>query len=244
MSNNPYLAHRQRKQYNPQKQQQLHGNYPFYYGYRHTTRLDPRLLILKPEWFQNKRMLDIGCHSGILTLEIAFLLQPKSVLGVDIDPQLIQQARSHLRVWRTQQYQETMDYFPLSCVPYDRSTANVNFRLCDYANEPFPLAPEYDVILLLSITKWIHLNGGDGAIKYVLKKVYHSLSKGGILVLEPQPFEGYKKRVQSEEMQHYYDRIKFYPDDFEGFLVALGMTVLEKQTSLDFKRPVIVLKKD
>ena len=55
-------------------------------------------------------------------------------------------------------------------------------------------APEYDVILALSLSKWIHLNWGDEGIQRFFKKVYHHLRPGGRFILEPQPFSSYAKR--------------------------------------------------
>lgn len=54
--------------------------------------------------------------------------------------------------------------------------------------------PEYDVILALSLSKWIHLNWGDAGIQRFFKKVYHHLRPGGRFILEPQPFSSYAKR--------------------------------------------------
>lgn len=54
--------------------------------------------------------------------------------------------------------------------------------------------PEYDVILALSLSKWIHLNWGDDGIKRFFKKVYHHLRPGGKFILEPQPFKCYSKK--------------------------------------------------
>jgi 7SK snRNA methylphosphate capping enzyme len=48
------------------------GNYRNYYGYRisNDTDEDPRLKVLKKEWFEGKDCLDIGCNSGIMTIHI------------------------------------------------------------------------------------------------------------------------------------------------------------------------------
>ena len=55
-------------------------------------------------------------------------------------------------------------------------------------------APEYDVILALSITKWVHLNWGDAGIRRMFRKIYSHLRPGGRLVLEPQPFASYARK--------------------------------------------------
>lgn len=55
---------------------------------------------------------------------------------------------------------------------------------------------EYDLILALSITKWIHLNWGDAGMKRFLKRTFLNLNPGGRLILEPQPFNKYYKRAK------------------------------------------------
>lgn len=55
-------------------------------------------------------------------------------------------------------------------------------------------APEFDVILALSLSKWIHLNWGDTGIKRFFKKVYRHLRPGGKFILEPQPFSSYSRK--------------------------------------------------
>lgn len=53
------------------------------------------------ECFKEKRILDIGCNSGFITINIAKMLKPKSILGVDIDSELISIARRQVEKHKT-----------------------------------------------------------------------------------------------------------------------------------------------
>lgn len=82
------------------KKQQLkfqYGNYCKYYGYRNPSCEDMRLRVLKPEWFQGRDVLDLGCNVGHLTLSIACKWGPARMVGLDIDPRLIHSARQNIR---------------------------------------------------------------------------------------------------------------------------------------------------
>lgn len=81
----------------PQRKYQ-YGNYSRFYGYRRPSLLeDPRLSVLKPEWFRRKKVLDLGCNTGHVTLAIAKHWNPTHILGLDIDGGLIRAARQNLR---------------------------------------------------------------------------------------------------------------------------------------------------
>lgn len=63
---------------------------------------DPRLGLLRPEWFAGRAMLDVGCNEGLVTLAVAARYGCDSATGVDIDRVLIGKACRNLRTLRSQ----------------------------------------------------------------------------------------------------------------------------------------------
>ena len=47
--------------------------------------------------------------------------------------------------------------------------------------------------VLRSVTKWVHLHGGDAALQALFAEVGRMLVPGGIFVLEPQPWRSYRQ---------------------------------------------------
>ncbi|PVU88144.1 hypothetical protein BB561_006009 [Smittium simulii] len=74
-----------------------YGNYPNYYTYRNPRNLasDPRLLAIPENILNESVCLDIGCNTGIITIELAKKKQIKKIFGVDIDQKLIKTARQN-----------------------------------------------------------------------------------------------------------------------------------------------------
>lgn len=75
---------------------------------------------------------------------------------------------------------------------------NVCFRTFNYAvtdeSQMTSDKQQYDLILCLSLTKWIHLNFGDIGLKMTFRRMFNQLRPGGKLILEAQNWASYKKR--------------------------------------------------
>ncbi|XP_025030176.1 7SK snRNA methylphosphate capping enzyme, partial [Python bivittatus] len=111
--------------------------------------------------------------------------------------------------------------------------------------------PEYDVILCLSVTKWVQLNWGDEGLKRLFKRFYRHLRPGGILILEPQAWSSYKKRKNlTETICRHYHRIKLKPDQFPSYLTSsevgfssYELVAMPRNTSKGFQRPIYLFRK-
>ncbi|PAV77975.1 hypothetical protein WR25_04281 [Diploscapter pachys] len=196
-------------------QRYCYGNFDKYYG----TRLvkgekDPRLEVLQKDWFYRKSILDIG---------------------IDIDSHLVGVARKNIRHYCDANTEFagnfpasfSSHFGPVSTTSLSFSTKfpdNVWFRKENYVLENETLLdmvePEFEVIMALSITKWIHLNFGDDGMRLFFKRAFKQLLPGGRFVLEAQHFGTYKKRARmTETTKKNYFSIEFKPDDFEMYLL-------------------------
>lgn len=74
----------------------------------------------------------------------------------------------------------------------------------DIAANSCPVKPgSCDVAMALSVTKWIHINGGDEGLRCFFAAVHAALVPGGLLVLEPQPWRSYKQAVKKQVRIHW-----------------------------------------
>uniref|UniRef100_W8AU42 RNA methyltransferase n=1 Tax=Ceratitis capitata TaxID=7213 RepID=W8AU42_CERCA len=181
---------------NNAKEQFIYGNYNKYYGYRNKGNecIDKRLEVFakRVELFENKQLLDIGCNSGLITMEVAKRFDVKSIVGLDIDRTLINQAnKALLRQKKALPFENNARC--LHKFPYNVSFVHGNYVLRDDVLLEIEHA-QFDVILCLSITKWIHLNFGDIGLKQAFRRMYLQLRSGGKLILEAQPYRNYGRR--------------------------------------------------
>eukprot|EP01044_Picomonas_judraskeda_P003822 COSAG03_NODE_324_length_8972_cov_5.452271_8_plen_447_part_00 len=230
----------------------LFGNYDAYYSYRRgpvgaeQRADDPRLQLLQRGWFEGRSVLDIGCNSGLITFALAEDFAPKSILGVDIDDNLIRRAQNRLarlrqtaaRAASTGAAAATAD--SAAEVSSERETErhtereierqsnsggslsyphNIEFRTENFvarkhrrrkapadsgidsntaatASKPASRTT-YEIILCLSVTKWIHLNWGDAGLQTLFRRVWESLPTDGtgLFIMEPQPWYACARNV-------------------------------------------------
>ncbi|KAF4113713.1 7SK snRNA methylphosphate capping enzyme [Onychostoma macrolepis] len=132
--------------------------------------------------------------------------------------------------------------------------ANVTFVKGNYVLESDMLLQtqreEYDVILCLSVTKWVHLNWGDAGLKRLFQRVYKHLQPGGLFILEPQPWNSYGKRKKlTETIFKNYHSIRLKPDHFSSYLTTeVGFSSYEligtsQNYSRGFQRPIYLFHK-
>ncbi|KAF8506498.1 Bicoid-interacting protein 3-domain-containing protein [Hysterangium stoloniferum] len=227
--------------------QPTHGNYKGYYNKRPFV-IDARLALLPPELFSNKVVLDIGCNEGWVTCEIAQQWRAKKVVGVDIDSELIRAAwRRRRSVWCLQEPSKTKrkrsesppqlpipNYFPQAMehifgpllIPEasDKFPHNVTFYTADWLSQTLPDdAQGYDVVVAFSISKWIHLNGGDEGIAKLFQRAFDVLKPGGKFILEPQAWSTYGKAKRMDiKLKETANSLKLRPSDFPKMLEEIG----------------------
>ncbi|CAN9220676.1 unnamed protein product [Alternaria alternata] len=201
-----------------------------------THLLDPRLKILAtliPGIFAAKHCLDIGCNAGSVSIQLSFDFQAASVTGIDIDPKLIAQAEKLLALRASRAKPPTsgsapvVDYFPISAVlthgyriepqnkaAHSASTVSaawprVTFFSADWAvPSAHDVEESYDVILALSVIKWIHLQHRDAGLVAFFEKCASSLRTGGYLVIELQGWDSYQKAVRPNHSPHFQQALK------------------------------------
>lgn len=202
-----------------------HGNYHQYYAkFRAPTIPDERLSILPSEVLRNARVLDLGCNAGKLTYEAIAHCGAAEAVGVDIDPWLIEQAKAA---------------YP------DGPCTFEHFNFMDTSAYTGTAVGKFDVVLLLSVTKWIHLNNGDAPMLKLFAHIQSILNEGGYLVVEPQPMSNYSRASKrNKELREMYKTIQLRPP-FDDELKAQGFerTMEVERDEEGFARPVHVWKK-
>lgn len=127
----------------------------------------------------------------------------------------------------------------------------VSFKKENFVESLHGGSEEYDSIICLSVTKWIHLNWGDDGLIKLFVKIWRLLRPGGIFVLEPQPWSSYKRnRLVSETAKMNFNDILIHPDRFRellldkiGFRSAETVTDSLSGTVAGFDRPIMVFVK-
>ncbi|KAJ9551127.1 hypothetical protein OSB04_015172 [Centaurea solstitialis] len=244
------------------KEVAIFGNYRNYYSYRIDQGLeeDPRIKVMKKEWFEGKNCLDIGCNSGLITITIAKKFGCRKILGIDIDSVLHFPARIEDSNWNLRRIvkmsERKKDPPPDNSKVtgtdgvtnlQDKTSVGISgdspashlFDIVSFKKDNFvqgwstPADKLYDTILCLSVSKWIHLNWGDEGLITLFSKVWRLLQPGGVFILEPQPWKSYiSNRQVSEVATTNYKNLEIFPERFQEILLdKIGFREIENLSS-------------
>ncbi|KAF8503929.1 Bicoid-interacting protein 3-domain-containing protein [Gautieria morchelliformis] len=126
---------------------------------------------------------------------------------------------------------------------------NISFHTADWVEHGLPEDRSgYDIVIALSISKWIHLNVGDDGLVRFFRRVSDVLRRGGKFILEPQPWETYAKAKRMDiRLKETANLLKIRPEGFPELLAELGFSKCERLGVTGeggFRRPVDMYIKD
>jgi 7SK snRNA methylphosphate capping enzyme len=212
-----------------------HGNYKNYYSFRTDSVPDGRLTALSSDvvssagerdilfYCKDKIILDLGCNAGKITREVLEFGGATKAIGIDIDEVLIQQA---------------LDLG----IELKDDPNKIEFIVGDFMEMAYftnTSIAQPDVILLLSITKWLHLNHGDLGLINLFQALFELLPSDGILVIEPQEWLNYKTAVKkNKDLRPVFKTLAMRPN-FDVELKGVGfdlVEIIEREEGGEFAR--------
>lgn len=108
----------------------------------------------------------------------------------------------------------------------------------------------YDTITCFSVTKWVHLNGGDEMLLALFHKLFALVRSGGLVIVEYQPWKSYENnKAINEDIRRVFKSISIRPSQFEEVLLRDVGFQLEcrlgpsESAARGFDRPILVLRK-
>lgn len=158
------------------------------------------------------------------------------ILGVDIDPTLIERACDKNSL-------ENITFKCLDIMSENSNSQNALIQFLEGEN-----CNRFDIVFCFSITMWIHLNHGDDGLKRFLKKV-SDLSN--FLVIEPQPWKCYKTAVKRFKLgKSEFSKFKELQirekveEEIEAFILQhCGLEKVKESDRTDWGRKLIFFKR-
>lgn len=115
---------------------------------------------------------------------------------------------------------------------------------CVVSTDPAISGP-YDVILALSVIKWIHLEHLDEGLVAFFRRCGSSLVSGGYLIVELQTWDSYEKSIRPHTAPHFAEslkQLKYRPEtSFTDLLRNEGLNLCA--TSDRLRRRISVYRK-
>ena len=137
---------------------------------------------------------------------------------------------------------------PIALVNQSAYPYNIKF-LCKTVFE-LSSSSLYEVVLCLSVVKWVHLQDGDAGLLQFLRRLHGLLRWDGLLILEFQPWKSYvNNKSTSERTKEVFGTIRIRPENFQDILVhdigfdLEGNIGADVKTASGFNRPIFLLRK-
>lgn len=154
---------------------------------------------------RRRNILDLGCNAGKLSIECLTHLGASRVVGLDLDPVLMAQAHAAAKVHNLEA-DPRLKFAEADFMPSGWFTTPPGSTL-------LPPGEQFDTILLLSITKWLHLNSGDSGLLALFHSLAALLPPGGALVLEPQEWANYNQASRkAKNLRPTFKTLQMRPD--------------------------------
>ncbi|XP_025832731.1 probable RNA methyltransferase CG11342 [Agrilus planipennis] len=219
-----------------------YGNFINYYQF-HSPQSRLRLLPSGVEiWstFTEKTFaLDIGSNAGDLTYLLHSFLEEKlsqdcEIIGVDIDPVLIERAKDKRPC-------NKLKFLCLDFMNENGRSYILNYLIDNNLSK-------FNVIFCFSITMWIHLNHGDKGLENF---IYQVLNLGEVVVIEPQPWKCYRTAVKrlkrSNEQFPLFNKLKIrnVEEEIQNMIDKMfgkNIRLIYKSQTTEWGRKILIYK--
>ena len=216
------------------------GNYVDYYLRRNN---DDRPEYFQSQYFENSSVCDYGCHNGNFSFALFEKFHDiiKRYDGIDVQNECILNAQKALVQKVKDPTHNKIDYTKLF---FQLGNWVDDNDICESVS-----TGEYNVILVLSVLKWIHLYHGDKGVKRFLQRVYNRLLPNGYLFIEPQERQSYIKTVKefSGFIEENYKGLHIDPENLKPHLEEIGFhfvnIVKSKKHGQSFNREILLFQK-
>lgn len=178
-----------------------YGNFDHYYNPKDDdsskSEVRDRLSVLPREWFEGKKVLDVGCNDGTFTLALTLDFNPNLIIGVDIDNKLISRAIKNI-------HKVTNDLLVKAVVDeVNENEGNEEAKVAQ-GNEEAEAQPESQEAKRQNILKSIESLPRSLRLSLSLPAIVKSMGNN----------EAFKNKVSKEAKDFLYERLSFRTENF------------------------------